>query len=128
MGSNHYAQEAHTRARPKCPKCGRVALEVKTRYGLRNKCCDLWSWDRHPLVDAETHKARNEAHAAFDKLWRKGVEKVMGRNEAHAALADQMNLAPEQCHMKLMDADTAHRVPIAVQAIRAMKADTKGDG
>lgn len=118
---NHYSQEAKKRPKPKCPKCGRTAFEVKTRYGFRNKCCGLWSWDRYPLVDAETHAARNEAHKAFDSLWRKGPDRVMTRNDAYKALADEMNLSREQCHMKLMDADTAHRVPIAVQAIREGK-------
>jgi len=113
--NNHYAQEAKRRPIPKCPKCGNKAVERETRYGKRNMCCDLWSWDRHPLVDAETHAARNEAHKTFDALWR-GTS--MKRSDAYRMLAEEMNLAPEQCHMKLMDADTAHRVPVAVQAIK----------
>lgn len=112
---NHYAQAAKKSPLPICPKCGSKAMETQTRFGLRNSCCGLWSWDRHPLVSAETHEARSAAHKAFDSLWRGGS---MGRREAYAALAEEMNLAPEQCHMKLMDAETAWRVLVAVQAIK----------
>ena len=123
---NHYAQEAKRKPIPVCPKCGSKARETKTRYGLRNMCCDLWSWDRHPLVDAETHGARNAAHKAFDALWR-GTS--LSRSKAYKMLAEEMNLTAEQCHMKLMDADTAHRVPVAVQAIkeRATQQAVKGE-
>jgi ssDNA-binding Zn-finger/Zn-ribbon topoisomerase 1 len=112
---NHYAQQAKSKPLPICPNCGKQARKTKTRYGLRAMCCDLWSWDRHPLVDAKTHKARNKAHAAFDELWR---GKKLSRSAAYAALAEEMNLTADQCHMKLMDYETAIRVPIATAAIR----------
>ena len=115
---NHYAQAAQSKPLPICPKCGATAREAKTQYGLRASHCDLWSWDRHPLVDAETHRARNAAHKAFDALWR-GAK--LDRSKAYLLLADEMNLAPEQCHMKLMDADTARRVLVAVSAIQQAK-------
>lgn len=112
---NHYGQEARNRPIPTCPVCGALAREATTRYGLRNACCGLWSWDRHPLVSAETHAARNAAHKAFDALWR---GKPLSRSRAYKLLAEEMNLSSEQCHMKFMDEETALRVPVAVAAIK----------
>jgi ribosomal protein L37E len=115
---NHYQEEANKKPRPICPECGKQSYETQTRYGLRSSCCGLWSWDRFPLVDAETHRARNAAHKALDAMWRKGPSRIMDRNQAYQRLAKEMNIDPTQCHIKLMDADEAGRVPIAVAAIR----------
>ena len=99
---------------PICPTCGLAARTVLTSYGHRHSCCGLWSWDGAPLVSAETHRARQEAHLAFDALWKRhGIP----RSEAYAQLAKELGLKPKQCHMKLMDAATACRVPAAVRAI-----------
>lgn len=114
MGDSHYKAEAMARDIPICPNCQKIAQEVKTKYGLRNKCCDLWSWDRHPLVDAETHAARNEAHKAFDNLWKSGAT---SRGNSYRLLREALGISKEQCHMKLMDAATAKRVPVAVAQI-----------
>lgn len=59
---------AENLAVPTCPKCGRLAKERRTRYGIRSECCDLWSWDRKPLVDEATHKARKEVFVMLDKM------------------------------------------------------------
>jgi hypothetical protein len=101
---------------PICPKCGNEARTAMTQYGVRAFCCDLWSWDCAPLVDAETHEARKAAHESFDRVWK---ERQMSRGQAYRLLADRMGLTREQCHMKLMDAETARRVPpIAEQLLR----------
>lgn len=114
---NHYAQEAEGREIPTCPKCGNVAGERMTRYGIRNQCepCGLWSWDRHPLVDAETHEARKAAHATFDPLWRDGPLK---RGQAYKKLRDELGIDKRDCHIKLMDKEMAGRVPEAVARIK----------
>ena len=101
----------------KCPKCGSDVRRVKTRYGIRNSCCDLWSWDNAPLVDAETHDARKAAHAAFDRIWKSGV---MKRGQAYRALAEEMGLTRADCHMKIMDAPTARRVPAIADRIMGL--------
>lgn len=116
MGKNHYTAEAARKPAPTCPICGKRARETSTRFGLRNQCCGLWSWDRHPLVSAETHAARNAAHAAFDGLWKGGA---MSRREAYRRLQGEMGLSSDQCHMKLMDKETAEMVPAAVARILA---------
>jgi hypothetical protein len=112
--SSHYKAEAADKPIPTCPSCGKSARETKTRYGLRNSCCDLWSWDRHPLVSAETHAARNEAHKAFDRLWK---DKILPRGNAYKALADELGMSRADCHIKLMDAQTASKVPAAALRI-----------
>ena len=99
----------------RCPKCGSEAVRRSTRFGWRNSCCDLWSWDSAPLVDAATHEARKAAHAAFDSLWRSGTLK---RGEAYRRLAEELGISRADCHMKIMDAETAWRVVAAVPKLR----------
>lgn len=115
---SHYKSQAHKRPIPICPKCGSVAKESDTTYGIRSTCCDLWSWDRYPLADKETHDARKAAHEAFDKLW-KGPGHIMRRDTAYKYLQHELWLSESECHMKLMDKDTALMVPDAVKRIKA---------
>lgn len=98
---------------PICPKCGLAAIRTKTRYGDRFSHCGLHAGGQHPLVSAETHAARNAAHAVFDPLWKRGL---VSRATAYKALADALGIDRKDCHMKLMTAEMARRVPaIAVQ-------------
>jgi hypothetical protein len=53
---------------PTCPRCGFVASENTTKYGLRCDCCGLWSWNRMPLTDAKTHEARKHLGPLFSSL------------------------------------------------------------
>jgi hypothetical protein len=99
----------------KCPKCDKEAIRTKTKYGIRNKCCGLWSWGQGPLVDGETHEARKAAHGAFDVLWKDGH---ISRKKAYRKLGKILKMTPEECHMKLMDAKTAKKVPMAVLRIK----------
>ncbi len=123
---SHYKHEAHDRSIPICPSCGSPATERETRYGLRNQCdpCGLWSWDRHPLVDAETHEARKAAHAAFDLLWKDGT---MKRGQAYRRLAAVLEIDPADCHIKLMDKTTALRVPAAALVVRFNRAPEEAE-
>lgn len=77
----------------------------------------MWSWGDKPLVDAETHEARQKAHEAFDPLWKTGR---MTRNEAYSALQWATGLSEKNCHMARMDAERAKRVPAAVEKIIAV--------
>lgn len=117
---NHYAAAAERRPVPTCPTCGGQAKEMKTKYGLRNECCGLRSWDRHPLVSEETHANRKAAHAAFDRLWKGGLVK---RGRAYKLLADAMSLSTKDCHIKFMDAETAGRVPLIAMTIERKLSD-----
>lgn len=93
---------------PKCPKCGNEAVRTETRFGPRHTCCDLWSWGGAPLVDKDTHAARVDAHAAFDRLWRSGS---MSRGKAYKSLADKLRIPLKDCHIKTMPHEMASRVP-----------------
>lgn len=117
---NHYDKEAKDKALPVCPKCGKEATERPSRYGLRAECCDLWSYHRYPLVDKHTHKARQEAHKSFDALWRDPDPAFVGvsRSVFYRMLAEELGIAVDQCHMKLMDCETAERVPAACVVLR----------
>lgn len=100
---------------PACPECGQQPNIMNTQYGVKRECCGLWGWGKHaPLVDAETHQARAYAHKVFDSLWQSGL---VGRSRAYALLAQELGIRPDACHMKLMDKETAWRVPEAAHRI-----------
>lgn len=100
---------------PNCPKCGRQPRLTDTQYGWRRECCGLWGWGKNaPLVDRETHQARSYAHKVFDSLWQSGL---VSRTRAYALLAEELGIDPADCHMKLMDKNTAQRVPAAAHKI-----------
>lgn len=101
----------------RCPSCGDAPNRSMTSYGLRLQCCGLWAWGEHPLADAETHSARRRAHDAFDPLWRDGP---LSRSKAYRMLAKELNVSKDDCHMKLMTAEQASRVPDAVVRIRSI--------
>lgn len=83
-----------------CPKCGKVAKNTQTKYGIRSYCCNLWSWKGAPLTDKKTHKARSNAHKHFDVLWKMGF---MSRSEAYNWLSKALNISRDACHMKLLN-------------------------
>ena len=105
-----------------CPKCGGVPKTRQTQYGIKRECCGLWAWGKNsPLVDGETHQARSYAHKVFDSLWQSGL---VDRTRAYALLAEELGLHPSECHMKLMDKETAQRVPAAAHNIgKRLKGD-----
>lgn len=72
---------------------------------------------------SELARARIEAHAAFDPLWKHGG---VSRFDAYNWLAIQMHLPVSACHMVLFDVAQCQRVvalcaahPLAVEAQRA---------
>lgn len=74
-----------------------------------------------------TRRARIEAHAAFDALWRRkvirdGCSKSKARKAGYAWLAEQLAMEKRDCHISLMDAATARRV---VEVCRNLKGETK---
>lgn len=105
------------KARPICPVCGERAVRSETRFGLRHDCCGLWSWGNKPLADAETHRARSEAHSVFDALWKSGH---MSRGEAYQALSWATGWPEADCHMMHMPKERAALVPAAVRRIWAV--------
>lgn len=101
---------------PICPICNKPAKRTITNYSNdRYDCCGLYAWGNHPLVDEATHIARRRAHVAFDPLWKEGH---MSRTEAYYVLRTMMRLTEPECHMKVMNYETARRVSAVVKQIK----------
>ncbi len=63
----------------------------------------------------EARAARQDAHAAFDDLWRRKMvrdkcSKTKARRAGYAWLADQLAIHPDKCHISMMNADQARLV------------------
>jgi len=69
-----------------------------------------------------TKRARMDAHAAFDPIW-KG--KQMGRSDAYRWLAAALGIEPRDCHISHMNADLARR---AAAVCKARTASSVGIG
>jgi hypothetical protein len=92
---------------PICPECGRPATMTATRYGARADCCGLHSYRYKPLVNHETHQARQAAHAAFDALWMRGE---FSRAEGYHRLQVSMGMTAAECQIAKMTAEAANWV------------------
>lgn len=108
---------------PICPRCGQPATQTLTLAGRKSRCepCGLWSKGSKPLRDEAGHqahgarvRARQNAHLLFDPLWKKGL---VDRDTAYELLAQELGIQREACHVSLMEAEIARRVPRAVKAI-----------
>lgn len=67
------------------------------------------------LANAELRRAKTNAHAAFDRLWRakmmrEGCTERQARAGTYAWLAEQMRIPPRDCHIGHMDIATCVRV------------------
>lgn len=119
---------------PSCIECGKLTTLVDGsriyphRADLYSKnywlceCgayCGCHGTTTQPLgypCGPETRKARSEAHTAFDQLWKSGL---MRRASAYKALAEALGMSHRDCHIGMMDAATARRVPEIAAALRA---------
>lgn len=110
---------------PICPRCGNLATQTLKPTGLKSRCepCGLWSRGSKPLRDEAGHqahraliRARRDAHLYFHPLWKEGL---VDRETAYELLAQELGIERDACHMRLMEAEVARRVPRAVKAIRA---------
>lgn len=66
-------------------------------------------------ADLETRRARQDAHAAFDPLWRRkmakeGISQTKARGKGYKWLAAQLGMDPKRCHIGEMTAVDARRV------------------
>lgn len=114
-----------------CPYCGQQARLVTGniiyphRPDLSDKnfwhCapCDAYVGCHHGttvplgrLADAKLRKAKMDAHAVFDTLWRHAPknQRSTARKRAYAWLARELGLPPEDTHIGMMDVDTCMRV------------------
>jgi hypothetical protein len=67
------------------------------------------------LANADLRAAKQAAHAAFDPLWRRKMEREqISRSKARGAgyrwLADQLGIECKRCHIGMMSADECRRV------------------
>lgn len=59
------------------------------------------------LANAELRKAKIAAHAAFDSLWK---TTALTRSDAYTWLAEQLELAPKDCHIGMFDVEQCKQV------------------
>lgn len=75
------------------------------------------------LANAELRQAKQEAHAAFDPLWKfhtfKDGYQTMTRTMAYKWLAEQLEIEVTVCHIGMMDVEMCRRV-VEVCAIRSI--------
>jgi hypothetical protein len=59
------------------------------------------------LANAELRKAKMDAHAAFDPMWRNGA---MSRGRAYGWLAKQLGIDKKRCHIGYFSLEECRRV------------------
>ena len=59
------------------------------------------------LTDKELRKAKSDAHAAFDPLWRNGA---MSRHQAYKYLAQELGIQQDKAHIGMFDIAQCKRV------------------
>ena len=59
------------------------------------------------MANRNLRQAKMAAHTAFDPLWRNGAQH---RRRAYAWLAEQLDIAEQDCHIGLFDIEICHRV------------------
>lgn len=121
-----------------CPYCGMTAVRVDSAevYGGRSfgdilKCpgsCDAYVGVHQTsgkplgtLANAELRKWRQKAHAAFDPLWHRklqkrraergeGYRKVWARGSGYKWLRLQMGMSAKECHISMMNVEQCKQV------------------
>jgi zinc-finger-containing domain len=66
------------------------------------------------LANAELRKARMEAHAAFDPLWK--TQQFESRGRAYSWLSSQLGIHRKKCHISWLSLEDCRRVPALVAA------------
>ena len=96
--------------------------DLADKYFHRCRACDAWV-GCHPgtsaplgrLADKTLRAWKSAAHAAFDPLWRRkmekqGITKAAARSAGYAWLAEQLQIAPADCHIGMFDDGMCKRV------------------
>lgn len=114
---------------PICPYCLNVSEYVDSSviygrsYGMIYLCkpcdayCGVHAGSDVPLgslANAVTRQARKEAHALFDPLWQRKMEKGYTKNAAREAsyiwLAKEMRIHRDECHIGSFTAEQCEQV------------------
>jgi len=109
-----------------CPVHNKTMLRKKTSYGPLHVCpvdnCDILKWGDNTKTtpaDAQTRKARINAHTIFDCLWKDGH---MTRQEAYRRLAEYLGLKIEDTHIGLFDIKKCYKaIQFAVEQQNGLK-------
>lgn len=121
---------------PICPYCGEFSAKVDGQHVYPHRpdlfrkvfyVCDPCDArvGCHPgtekplgrLANAELRRAKSNAHAQFDPLWRQGVFK--SRGAAYKWLARELGIDGGDCHIGMFDVETCELVAcIAVQRMQ----------
>lgn len=137
------AQLKRMNKKPRCVECQSWNVHMTTGaeiYPHRLDLHDLQYWrcecgayvgchrgtDYTPLgrpAGPDTRKARGEAHAAFDPLWKHVAQRddiALGRarNRGYRFLAEQMGMSREDCHISHMDVALCRKVIEICAAVR----------
>lgn len=107
---NRFKEEAKKKPTVTCPRCGSLAHEAQTRFGIRSSCCGLWSYDRLPLVDADTHEARKRVYVMM-----RDIGKQIGSIELSALIKKRTGIG--DLTIKLMNQVTCEKVERAMEDI-----------
>lgn len=59
------------------------------------------------LANAELRRAKSQAHALFDEIWK---SRRMGRRQAYAWLAKKLGIPQAECHIGMFDVDRCREV------------------
>lgn len=81
------------------------------------------------LADAELRQAKSAAHAAFDPLWKRKMERdgcsqAKARGAAYKWLAAQLEIDRKDCHIGMMDTAMCRRVVRVCNGIRRREEHT----
>jgi len=115
-----------------CPYCGKPTIHCsdsviygRTYGGMMYVCstCDAYVGCHKPnptqalgrLANAELRQYKIAAHASFDSLWqrkidRDGVSKTQGRKAAYRWLSKATGIEVEYCHIGMMDIEECKKV------------------
>lgn len=67
------------------------------------------------MANAELRAAKQEAHAAFDPLWKTGER---SRSDAYSLLSYRLGINKKDCHIGLFDIPTCRKVVVICNQLR----------
>jgi len=100
-----------------CPYCGRKAKLIYSQEVYGQSYCMMWMcWPCNAytgchraskvhkplgtLANAPLRKLRQQAHAAFDPMWMKGLR---SRTKAYEWMSRRLGITKERCHISMFD-------------------------
>lgn len=114
---------------PTCPYCGQPSKlvggeviyphrpDLYDKQFYRCEPCDAYvgchGKTKKPLgrlANAGLRKLKMAAHRSFDRLWKDGE---MGRSDAYAWLAEQLDIPGDECHIGMFDEARCKQVIVA---------------